>query len=160
MRNRDKLLRQLIDLQFERNDIDFHRGTFRVRGDTLDIFPANAEIAGAGVEFWGDEIEKITEFDPLTGEVLVARTAVDIFPAKHFIANTEKLQLAISDIERADRARGCARGREQAARGCPAQAAHHVMILRCWARWATARASRTIHGIWIGACLARRRPGP
>ena len=97
VRNRDKLLRQLIDLQFERNDIDFHRGTFRVRGDTLDIFPANAEIAER-VEFWGDEIEKITEFDPLTGEVLVARTAVDIFPAKHFIANTEKLQLAISDI--------------------------------------------------------------
>jgi len=97
VRNRDKLLRQLIDLQFERNDIDFHRGTFRVRGDTLDIFPANAEVAER-IAFWGDEIERITEFDPLTGEMLLTRTAVDIYPAKHFVATTEKLQLAISDI--------------------------------------------------------------
>src|SRR5262245_41710606 len=97
VRNRDKLLRQLIDLQFERNDIDFHRGTFRVRGDTLDIFPANAEIAER-VEFWGDEIERITEFDPLTGEVLLNRTTADIYPAKHFITTGEKLQLAIADI--------------------------------------------------------------
>ncbi|MFL5800670.1 MAG: excinuclease ABC subunit UvrB [Roseiflexaceae bacterium] len=97
IRNRDKLLRQLIDLQFERNDIDFHRGTFRVRGDTLDIFPANAELAER-VEFWGDEIERITEFDPLTGEVLLNRTAVDVYPAKHFIATGEKLQLAVADI--------------------------------------------------------------
>jgi excinuclease ABC subunit B len=97
VRNRDKLMRQLIDLQFERNDIDFHRGTFRVRGDTLDIFPANAEIAER-VEFWGDEIERIVEFDPLTGEVLLNRTSVDIYPAKHFIATAEKLQLAIADI--------------------------------------------------------------
>src|SRR5215211_1643267 len=98
VRNRDKLLRQLIDLQFERNDIDFHRGTFRVRGDTLDIFPANAEVAER-VEFWGDEIERITEFDPLTGEILVTRTSVDIYPAKHFIATNDKLRLAISDIQ-------------------------------------------------------------
>jgi excinuclease ABC subunit B len=97
IRNRDKLLRQLIDLQFQRNDVDFHRGTFRVRGDTLDIFPANAEVAER-VEFWGDEIEKISEFDPLTGEVLVGRTSLNIYPAKHFVATTEKLQLAIADI--------------------------------------------------------------
>nr|HRC75842.1 DEAD/DEAH box helicase family protein [Kouleothrix sp.] len=97
VRNRDKLLRQLIDLQFERNDIDFHRGTFRVRGDTLDIFPANAEVAER-VEFWGDEIERITEFDPLTGEVILTRTAVDVYPAKHFITTGEKLQLAVADI--------------------------------------------------------------
>jgi excinuclease ABC subunit B len=97
VRNRDKLLRQLIDLQFERNDVDFHRGTFRVRGDTLDIFPANAEVAER-VEFWGDEVERITEFDPLTGEVLLTRTALDIYPAKHFITTGEKLQLAIADI--------------------------------------------------------------
>src|SRR6266536_3233012 len=97
IRNRDKLLRQLIDLQFQRNDVDFHRGTFRVRGDTLDIFPANAEVAER-VEFWGDEIEKISEFDPLTGEVLVSRTSLNIYPAKHFVATTEKLQMAIADI--------------------------------------------------------------
>lgn len=98
VRNRDKLLRQLLDLQFQRNDVDFHRGTFRVRGDTLDIFPTNAEVAER-VEFWGDEIERITEFDPLTGEILVTRTSVDIYPAKHFIATNDKLRLAISDIQ-------------------------------------------------------------
>ncbi|MBC8078675.1 MAG: DEAD/DEAH box helicase family protein, partial [Chloroflexales bacterium] len=98
IRNRDKLLRQLIDLQFERNDIDFHRGTFRVRGDTLDIFPANSEIA-VRVEFWGDEVERILELDPLTGEVLVTRTTVDIYPAKHFITTNDKLKLAITDIQ-------------------------------------------------------------
>ena len=98
VRNRDKFMRQLIDLQFARNDIDFHRGTFRVRGDTLDIFPANAEVAQR-VEFWGDEVERITEFDPLTGEVLLNRTATDVYPAKHFITTTDKLKLAISDIQ-------------------------------------------------------------
>ena len=97
VRNRDKLMRQLLDLQFERNDIDFHRGTFRVRGDVLDIFPANAETAQR-VEFWGDEVERITEFDPLTGEVLLNRTATEIYPAKHFITTSDKLRLAMADI--------------------------------------------------------------
>jgi excinuclease ABC subunit B len=98
VRNRDKILRHLIDLQFERNDIDFHRGTFRVRGDTLEIFPANAETAYR-IEFWGDEIERMVEVDPLTGELLVEKKAIDIFPAKHFITTGEKLQLAIRDIQ-------------------------------------------------------------
>ncbi len=98
VRKRDKVLRQLIDLQFERNDIDFHRGTFRVRGDTLEIFPANAETA-LRVEFWGDEIERIIEVDPLTGELLVEKKAIDVFPAKHFIATREKMLLAIDDIQ-------------------------------------------------------------
>jgi excinuclease ABC subunit B len=97
VRNRDKLMRQLIDLQFERNDIDFHRGTFRVRGDTLDIVPANSETA-VRIEFWGDEVERIVELDPLTGEILLNRTAVDIYPAKHFVTTKDKLGLAISDI--------------------------------------------------------------
>jgi excinuclease ABC subunit B len=98
VRNRDKLLRQLIDLQFERKDMDFQRGTFRVRGDTLDIIPANAETA-IRVEFWGDEIERIVELDPLTGEVLLRHTAVDIYPAKHFVTTKEKLQRAIASIQ-------------------------------------------------------------
>ncbi len=98
VRNRDKLLRQLIDLQFERNDIDFHRGTFRVRGDTLDIVPANSETA-VRVEFWGDEIERIVELDPLTGEILLIRTAVDIYPAKHFVTSKDKLSLAVHSIQ-------------------------------------------------------------
>jgi len=98
VRNRDKLLRQLIDMQFERNDIDFHRGTFRVRGDTLDIMPANSETA-VRVEFWGDEIERIVELDPLTGEILLNRTAVDIYPAKHFVTTKEKLGIAVRGIQ-------------------------------------------------------------
>jgi excinuclease ABC subunit B len=98
VRNRDKLLRQLIDLQFERNDVDFHRGTFRVRGDTLDVMPANSDVA-LKIAFWGDEIERISEFDPLTGEVLVQKTSADIYPAKHFITTNEKLLLAINDIQ-------------------------------------------------------------
>jgi excinuclease ABC subunit B len=98
VRNRDKVLRHLIDLQFERNDIDFHRGTFRVRGDTLEIFPANAETAWR-VEFWGDEIERMVEVDPLTGELLAEKKAIDVYPAKHFITTGEKLQMAIADIQ-------------------------------------------------------------
>ncbi len=98
VRNRDKVLRHLIDLQFERNDIDFHRGTFRVRGDTLEIFPANAETAFR-VEFWGDEIERMVEVDPLTGELLVEKKQIEVFPAKHFITTGEKMHLAISDIQ-------------------------------------------------------------
>lgn len=98
VRNRDKLMRQLIDLQFERKDMDFQRGTFRVRGDTLDIIPANAETA-IRVEFWGDEIERIVELDPLTGEVLCKHAVVEIYPAKHFVTTKEKLQLAIAGIQ-------------------------------------------------------------
>ncbi len=97
-RKRDKLLRQLIDLQFERNDIDVQRGTFRVRGDTLDLMPANSEIA-LRIEFWGDDIERILEIDPLTGEVYTNRSHVDIYPNKHFITTREKLELAIQDIQ-------------------------------------------------------------
>jgi excinuclease ABC subunit B len=98
VRNRDKILRQLVDLQFERNDIDFHRGTFRVRGDTLEIFPANAETAYR-IEFWGDEIERMIEVDPLTGELLTEKKTIDVFPAKHFVTTSEKLQLAVQDIQ-------------------------------------------------------------
>ena len=90
------VLRHLVDIQYERNDMNLVRGTFRVRGDTLEIFPAYEEIA-VRVEFWGDEVERIIEFDPLTGEVLVERTEIDIYPAKHFVTTEEKL-------ERGDRA--------------------------------------------------------
>ncbi len=95
---RDKVLRFLTDIYYERNDYDFARGRFRVRGDTLDIFPVGGEIA-IRVEFWGDEVERITEIDALTGEVLVERTAVDVYPAKHFVTTKEKLDLAMVDIE-------------------------------------------------------------
>ena len=94
---RDRLLRHLIDIQYERNDYDFRRGTFRVRGDTLEIFPAYEDVA-VRVELWGDEIERIVEVDPLTGEVLVERTHTEIYPAKHFVTTTERLQRALKDI--------------------------------------------------------------
>jgi excinuclease ABC subunit B len=95
---RDRVLRHLIDIQYERNDLTLVRGTFRVRGDTLDIFPSYEEIA-VRVEFWGDEIERIVEIDPLTGEILTERNAIDVYPAKHFVTSQEKLELAIQDIQ-------------------------------------------------------------
>lgn len=95
---RDRILRHLVDIQYERNDLTLTRGTFRVRGDTLDIFPAYEEIA-VRIEFWGDEVERIVDIDPLTGEILAERNQVDIFPAKHFVTTTERLQRAIESIQ-------------------------------------------------------------
>ena len=95
---RNKLLRQLVDMQYERNDIDFTRGRFRVRGDTLEIQPAYEELA-LRIEFFGDDIERIIEIDPLTGELLKELEAVDIYPAKHFVTSHQKLMLAIESIK-------------------------------------------------------------
>ncbi|MEO5951165.1 MAG: DEAD/DEAH box helicase family protein, partial [Chloroflexia bacterium] len=95
---RQRILRQLVDLHYTRNDQSLVRGSFRVRGDTLEVIPAYEDL-GLRVEFWGDEVERILEFDPLTGEVLIERTEANIYPAKHFITNDEKLVLALRDIE-------------------------------------------------------------
>jgi excinuclease ABC subunit B len=95
---RDRLVRHLVDMQYERNDYDFTRGRFRIRGDTLEIQPAYQETA-LRIEFWGDKIERIVEIDPLTGEVLACRDQVDIYPAKHFVTSHEKLLAAIEDIK-------------------------------------------------------------
>ena len=95
---RDLLLRQLIDIQYDRNDLDLRRGTFRVRGDTMQVFPAYDETAYS-IEFWGDEIERISEFDPLTGELLLERADLTVFPASQFITDEEKLAEAINKIE-------------------------------------------------------------
>jgi len=95
---RDNLVRRLVDMQYERNDYDFTRSRFRIRGDTLEIQPAYEEIA-LRIEFWGDEIERIVEVDPLTGEVLAHRDQVDIYPAKHFVTSHDKLLAAIEDIK-------------------------------------------------------------
>ena len=95
---RDKLVRRLVDMQYERNDHDFTRGRFRIRGDILEIQPAYKETA-LRIEFWGDEIERIVEVDPLTGEVLAHREQVDIYPAKHFVTSHEKLLAAVEDIK-------------------------------------------------------------
>ncbi|MFN8533178.1 MAG: excinuclease ABC subunit UvrB [Dehalococcoidia bacterium] len=97
-RKRDKILHRLIDMQYERNDFNFVRGKFRVRGDTLELFPAYEETA-LRVEFWGDEVERIVEVDPLTGEILSQRTAIEIYPAKHFVTTDDTLKIAIGRIE-------------------------------------------------------------
>ena len=95
---RQKLLRRLVDMQYERNDIDFTRSRFRIRGDTLEIQPAYEEMA-LRIEFFGDEIEHILRIDPLTGEFLAHLNSVDIYPAKHFVTSHEKLLLAIESIK-------------------------------------------------------------
>jgi excinuclease ABC subunit B len=97
-RVRDKLLRQLTDIQYQRNDIDFHRSTFRVRGDVVDVFPAGEELAYR-IEFFGDEIERITKIDPLTGEILAKLDSYKIFPGSHYVTPQQKLQAAMTKIE-------------------------------------------------------------
>jgi excinuclease ABC subunit B len=96
--SRDELVRRLIDMQYERNDIDFSRGKFRIRGDTLEIQPAYEEIA-LRIELFGEEIERIMRIDPLTGEVLTEIDAVDIYPAKHWVTSHDKMVRAVADIE-------------------------------------------------------------
>src|SRR5262249_34664604 len=95
---RDTLLRKLVQIQYSRNDLDLKRGTFRVRGDTLEIVPAYAETAYR-ILLFGDEIERMTEFDPLTGEILNEYNEIKIFPAKQFVADEEKTKQALHDIE-------------------------------------------------------------
>jgi len=96
--NRSKLLHKLVEMQYERNDTNFTRGKFRVRGDTLEIQPAYEELA-LRVEFFGDTLERIVKIDPLTGELLTELDSVDIYPAKHFVTSQEKLMLAIENIK-------------------------------------------------------------
>ncbi|WP_146812026.1 MULTISPECIES: excinuclease ABC subunit UvrB [Aneurinibacillus] len=98
-KNRDDVLRKLIDIQYNRNDVNFTRGTFRVRGDVVEIFPAANSEHAIRVEFFGDEIERITEIDALTGEVLAEREHVAIFPASHYVTGQDKMQRAIKSIE-------------------------------------------------------------
>lgn len=98
-KDRDEVLKNLIEIQYERNEINFVRGTFRVRGDTLDIFPASSTNRGIRVEFFGDEIDKIKEFDVVTGNVISTLKHTVIFPASHFAASREKIESAIVKIE-------------------------------------------------------------
>ena len=97
IRDRGRLLRQLIEMQYERNDLDLSRGKFRVRGDTLEIVPAYEEVA-MRIQFFGDEVERIVSLDPLTGEVLAQQQEAAIYPAKHFVTSKERLALACVDI--------------------------------------------------------------
>ena len=97
IRDRGRLLRQLIEMQYERNDLDLSRGKFRVRGDTLEIVPAYEDVA-MRIQFFGDEVERIVSLDPLTGEVLAQQQEAAIYPAKHFVTSKERLALACVDI--------------------------------------------------------------
>ena len=96
---RNQLLRKLVDIQYDRNDLNFIRGTFRVRGDVVEIFPASRDEHCLRIEFFGDEIDRIREVDALTGEVLGDREHVAIFPASHFVTREEKMKVAIENIE-------------------------------------------------------------
>ena len=98
-KDRDEIIRKLIDIQYERNDIDFSRGTFRVRGDSLDIIPSSSSNNGIRIEFFGDEIDRIREFDVLTGKIIGDRKHVSITPASHFAASQETIDKAINVIE-------------------------------------------------------------
>jgi len=98
-RQQDKFVRLLTDIQYQRNDIDFHRGTFRVKGDIVDVFPAGSDVAYR-VEFFGDEVERLTRIDPLTGEILGEPKQIDIFPSSHYVTPKEKVERAIVGIKK------------------------------------------------------------
>lgn len=98
-RMRDKFIRQLTDIQYSRNDIDFHRGTFRVRGDVVDVYPAGSDTAYR-IEFFGDDIDRITQIDPLTGEILSEPESIKIFPSSHYVTPKEKVARAVINIKK------------------------------------------------------------
>ena len=99
IRDRDDVLRKLVDIQYERNDIDFHRGTFRVHGDVVEIYPASATDVAVRIEFFGDEIDRISEIDVLSGNIKCDLEHVVIFPASHYVVAPDKMAEAIKDIE-------------------------------------------------------------
>ena len=99
-KDRDEVIRKLIDTQYTRNDMDFHRGTFRVRGDVVEIFPANCGETAIRVEFFGDEIDRITEIDVLTGEIKNILEHISIFPASHYVVPQEQINRAIVAVEK------------------------------------------------------------
>ena len=98
-RQQDKFVRLLTDIQYQRNDIDFHRGTFRVKGDIVDVFPAGSDVAYR-VEFFGDEVERLTRIDPLTGEILGEPDQVNIFPSSHYVTPKQKVERAVIEIKK------------------------------------------------------------
>ena len=152
---RDSVLRHLVDLQYQRNDADLARARFRVRGDTLEFRPASEERI-VRVEFFGDEVERITEIDPLTGELLAERKEVNVYPATHYVTPNDKLKAAIVDIEAEMEERvGAARGARVATSRAPGSASGRRSTSRCCASSASAPASRTTRATCRGA-----RPAP
>lgn len=98
-KDRDEVLHSLIEMQYDRNDMNFERGTFRVRGDVVEIFPVASSKYAVRVEFFDDEIDRITEIDVVTGEIIGTRNHISIYPASHYVTSPEKMQLAIARIE-------------------------------------------------------------
>ena len=98
-KDRDEVLRALVEMQYDRNDMNFERGTFRVRGDVVEVFPIGSAEQAVRIEFFGDEIDRITEIDVLTGEILGTRNHISIFPASHYVTAPEKIKIAIERIE-------------------------------------------------------------
>jgi excinuclease ABC subunit B len=96
--DRDRVLRKLVDIQYQRNDYDFHRGTFRVRGDTVEVFPAYEENHAVRIEFFGDQVESIQEIDPLRGKVLRKLQSVAIYPASHYVTTSDRMENAVANI--------------------------------------------------------------
>ena len=99
-RDRDEILRKLVDIQYNRNDMDFKRGTFRVRGDVLEVFPVESSDNAIRIEFFGDEVDRITEIEPLTGEIKSSLEHIAIFPASHYVVPPEKIMIATNEIEK------------------------------------------------------------
>ncbi len=99
IRDRDEVIRKLVEIQYERNEMDFHRGTFRVRGDVVEIFPAASNEYALRVEFFGDEIERISEINALTGEIRYLRSHVSVFPASHYVTTPENMERALATIQ-------------------------------------------------------------
>ena len=98
-KNRDSVLKKLISMQYTRNELDFKRGTFRAKGDIVEIYPSDKSESAVRVEFWGDEIEKITEINPLTGKAIGIRSHILISPASHYVTTKDKMERAIVTIE-------------------------------------------------------------
>ncbi len=95
---RDNLLMHLVEIQYQRNDFDFHRGTFRVRGDTIEVFPSNEEVHAFRIQFWGDEVEKLMKVDPITGKVIETIEELTIFPGSHYVTEKDQLRKAVHSI--------------------------------------------------------------
>ena len=100
IKDRDDVIRRLIDIQYTRNDMDFQRGTFRVRGDVVEIFPVSQEDTAYRVEFFGDEVDRITQIDVLTGEIQAELEHMVVFPASHYVVDSEHMEHAIGEIEK------------------------------------------------------------
>ncbi len=143
---RDELLKRLVELQYERNDINFIRNKFRVRGDVVEIFPAESSDKAVRVEFFGDEIERLREFNPLTGDVLSELGHIAIYPASHYIVPRDKMEKAIADLhEEMEKQVAFLRSRESLLRPSALSSAPG-MTWRCWRRSAFARGLKTIPG--------------